>query len=215
MYHLWNTSQHFCDNIYCVKLQNKKSQRLPYLFIIAGTIGLAMSFLITTDKIQLLKDPSYIPPCNISPFISCGSVMSTPQAEVFGFSNSLIGLAFFGGIIALGFALLSGAQFKRWLWLLLQGATGLSAIFVYWLAYQSIFHIGSLCPYCMVVWAVTIPLALYVKLYNVGAGYLPVSKKCAAWSQKYNWVFLIALYALILVPILWKFWPYWQMVMGF
>lgn len=193
-------------------MSTKKPARskLPFLLIIAGIVGLAASFLLTTDKIELLKNPNYIPPCNISPLISCGSVMKTAQAEVFGFANSLMGLAFFAAMIAVGYALLAGARCKRWFWLGMQVVTTLSAIFVYWLAYQSIFRIGSLCPYCMVVWAVTIPLALYVKLHNVNEGYLPVSKNVAAWSQKYHWIFLIALYLVIILPILMKFWPYWS-----
>ncbi len=184
--------------------------KFPLLFIITGVIGLLASFLITTEKIELLKNPNYIPPCNISPLISCGSVMKTAQAEVFGFANSLMGLAFFAAMIAVGCALLAGAKCKRWFWWGMQMVTTLSAVFVYWLAYQSIFRIGSLCPYCMIVWAVTIPLALYVKLHNMNEGYLPVSKNLAAWSQKYHWVFLIALYAVLVVPITVKFWWYWS-----
>lgn len=190
--------------------QAMANKKLPILFVVAGIIGFVASLLLTTSKIELLKNPSYIPPCNISPFISCGSVMATAQAEVLGFPNSLIGIAFFAMIATVGFALLAGAVFKKWFWLGLQCAVAGSAIFVYWLAYESVFKIGSLCPYCIVVWAVTIPLALYVKLHNLNAGYLPVSKKIATWSQKYHWVFLVVLYLIIIIPILVKFWPYWS-----
>ncbi|PRC62285.1 hypothetical protein C6A85_03910, partial [Mycobacterium sp. ITM-2017-0098] len=34
--------------------------------------------------------------------------------------------------------------------------------FVHWLIFQSLYRIGALCPYCMVVWAVTIPLLVVV-----------------------------------------------------
>ena len=35
-------------------------------------------------------------------------------------------------------------------------------MFVHWLIFQSLYRIGALCPYCMVVWAVTIPLLVVV-----------------------------------------------------
>ncbi len=186
------------------------SRTFAVLFVVAGIIGFAASLLLTVDKMRILQNPGYIPPCNINPFISCGSVMATAQAEVLGFPNSFIGIAFFAMIATVGFALLSGAQFKKWFWLGLQGVTALSAVFVYWLAFESVYRIGSLCPYCMVVWAVTIPLALYVKLHNLNAGYLPVSKSVAVWSVKYHWIWLVALYLIIAIPILVEFWPYWS-----
>ena len=40
-------------------------------------------------------------------------------------------------------------------------------VFVHWLIYQSVFVIGALCPYCMVVWAVTIPTFFYVTVHNL------------------------------------------------
>lgn len=189
--------------------QSIPSKKLPILFVVSGIIGFVASLLLTINKIELLKNPSYVPPCNISPLVSCGSVMATAQAEVLGFPNSLIGIAFFAMVATIGFALLAGTTFKKWFWLGLQGIVAASAVFVYWLAYQSVYRIGSLCPYCLVVWAVTIPLALYVKLHNLNAGYLPVSKSITAWSSKYHCVWLIALYLIIAIPILVQFWPYW------
>ena len=35
-------------------------------------------------------------------------------------------------------------------------------VFIHWLIFQSLYRIGALCPYCMVVWAVTIPLLVVV-----------------------------------------------------
>ena len=53
--------------------------------------GLA-SLTLTVEKIELLIDPSYVPSCSINPVLSCGSVMVTHQASVFGFPNPLIGI---------------------------------------------------------------------------------------------------------------------------
>jgi uncharacterized membrane protein len=36
-----------------------------------------------------------MPSCSINPILSCGSVMTTPEAEAFGIPNLLIGIAGF------------------------------------------------------------------------------------------------------------------------
>lgn len=83
--------------------------------------------------------------------------MTTEQAEVFGFPNPVIGIASFAVVATVGVALLAGAQFARWFWLGMLIGTGAGVVFVHWLAFQSLYRIGALCPYCMVVWAVMIP----------------------------------------------------------
>ena len=39
--------------------------------------------------------------------------------------------------------------------------------FVHWLAYQAVYDIDALCPYCMVVWAVVLPLFLITLVHIV------------------------------------------------
>ncbi|WP_260619924.1 vitamin K epoxide reductase family protein [Corynebacterium anserum] len=126
--------------------------------VLLGAIGLAMSFIITVEKIHLLTDSNFVPSCTIDNIMSCKSVMESPQASVFGFPNPLIGLAGFSVIITLGVLLATGARFPRWVWW--GQALGLLAglVFVHWLAFNAIYEIVALCPYCMVVWAVTMPL---------------------------------------------------------
>lgn len=82
------------------------SRPFALLLVIGGALGLFASAVLTLDKIRLLKDPSYVPNCNINPIISCGSIMRSDQAEAFGFPNSLLGLAGFAVVIAIGAGLL-------------------------------------------------------------------------------------------------------------
>ena len=56
--------------------------------------------------------------------------------------------------------LLARVALPRWIWIGL--AAGRSVLFVHWLIVQTLYGIGALCPYCMVVWAVTIPLLVVV-----------------------------------------------------
>lgn len=149
---------------------------LPWLVLVGGGIGLLAAFVLTVERIALLQDPSYVPSCSINPLFSCGSVMEQPQAAVFGFPNPLVGIAGFGIVATIGAAILAGATFARWFWLGLQAGVLFGIGFVHWLIYQSLFSIGALCPYCMVVWLVMIPIFWYVTLHNLSTGALPVPR---------------------------------------
>jgi len=139
---------------------------VPWLLTVGGAIGFLAAFVLTVERFKLLTDPSYKPSCSINSVLSCGSVMTTPQAAIFGFPNPLLGIAGFAIVTTLGVVLLTGAQLPRWVWLGLQAGVTAAAVLIHWLIYQSIYSIGALCPYCMVVWAVTMPTFWYVTLAN-------------------------------------------------
>ena len=82
--------------------------------------------------------------------------MLSKQAEVFGFPNSLIGVATFAMMLVIAVALFFGVRFPKLFWQLVLGGTALAAIFCHWLAFQTTFIIGALCPYCMVAWFATL-----------------------------------------------------------
>ena len=50
---------------------------------IAGIIGALASADLLIEKIEMLKNPTYVPSCSINPVLACGSVINTPQASVF------------------------------------------------------------------------------------------------------------------------------------
>ncbi|MGW0175908.1 vitamin K epoxide reductase family protein [Rhodococcus sp. NPDC003322] len=143
---------------------------LPWLLLVGGLTGLVAAFVLTVEKFALAADSNYIPSCSLNPVLNCGSVMSTAQASVFGFPNSLLGIAGFAAVAATGAGLLAGARFARWYWLGLQVGVTAAVVFVHWLIAQSLYVIGALCPYCMVVWAVTVPIFWYVTLRNLHHG---------------------------------------------
>lgn len=187
-----------------------KKNYLAYLYSIGGLVAVLFSFLITIEKFELIANPDHVPPCNISPFISCGTVMKTAQASLFGFPNSLIGIAGFAIIVTIGFALFSGGQFKRWFWVCTQIGLSLALIFIYWLFYQSVYVIGALCPYCMVVWAITIPLFLSTLVYNIQNQHITLGKSLGNLLSKYSWVILLLMYGVIIIAITEHFWFYWS-----
>jgi uncharacterized membrane protein len=198
-------------------MSSKKSltldKTIAYILAIGGIIGFIAAFVLTVEKIELIKDPNFVPSCNISPLISCGSVMSSDQAAAFGFLNSLIGIMGFSVVATIGMALLAGAKFKRWFWLGLEAGTIFGVGFVHWLIFQTIYRIGALCPYCMVVWSVTIPIFLYTTLYNIRFGHIIVPEKSKGvinFIQRHHGDILVAWFVIILGLILNHFWYYWK-----
>ena len=146
--------------------------RPPHLLLtIAGAIGLVAAFVLTVDKFTLLQDKidgvESTFSCDFSAFVSCGGVMDSDQAAAFGFPNSLIGIVGFAVVTTLGVLLWTGAHVKGWVWAGLQVGALFGIGFVTWLQLQSIYRIELLCPYCMVVWAVMIPLFVGISAYSL------------------------------------------------
>ena len=183
---------------------------LSLLLTIGGAIGFVAAFTLLFERIQLFKDPSYVPSCSFNPVLSCGSVMETPQASAFGFPNPIIGVASFAAVTTIGVALLGRAVLPRWFWLGLQAGTVFGAGFITWLAYQSLYSIEKLCPYCMVVWTVMIPIFVYVTAHNVQAGHIPAPVGVRNFLVRNRALIVLAWYLVIVTAILIKFWDYWS-----
>ncbi|MER6298999.1 vitamin K epoxide reductase family protein [Kitasatospora sp. NPDC001539] len=189
------------------------SRAYAILLFLGGLIGLAASAVLTFDKLRLLENPSYVPSCNINPVISCGSVMRTEQASVFGFPNPLLGLVAFGALTAIGAGLLAGAAYRRWFWLGLQGGTVLGLVFVHWLVDQALYEIGALCPYCIVVWATVVALFWYTTLHNLRTGVVPTGPRMRVVvreAARYHWALPVLWAAVIALLVLNRFWYYWS-----
>ncbi len=71
------------------------------------------------------------------------------------------------------------------MWRGLAAGTAVGAGFVHWLVHQSLYDIGALCPYCLVVWAVTIPVAVWTVLHVLR----PAESSVVAllWSWRAPW----------------------------
>ncbi|MGV0742047.1 vitamin K epoxide reductase family protein [Mycolicibacterium sp. XJ870] len=175
--------------------------------LIAGIVGLAASLTLTYEKIEILINPDYVPSCSLNPVLSCGSVMVTPQASAFGFPNPMIGIVAFTLVVVTGVLAVADVRLPRWYWSGLAVGSLLGAAFVHWLIFQSLYRIGALCPYCMGVWAVIIPLLVVVSsiaLRPLGAN--PVARVIYQWRWSLVTLWFTALVLLILV----RFWDYWS-----
>lgn len=187
------------------------SRRYAIGIVVAGLIGLAAAATLLVEKIALLEDPDRILTCDINPIISCGSVMTTDQAEAFGFPNPLLGIIGFTVVVTSGVVLLAGARLPRWMLLGLGAGTTFGVGFVHWLIFQSLYRIGALCPYCMVVWAVTIPLFVttFAQLLRTGAIGSARTVPVRVISE-YQTAIVTAWFLVITALITRRFWTYWE-----
>lgn len=188
---------------------------LPYILLIGGVLGMIASFALTYDKIQVLQDPNYSPGCNINPVLSCGSVMSTPQANLFGVPNTVFGLIGFSMLAMFGVLLLAGAVVKKWVWLGAQVFATTGVVFMHYLFIQSVFQIHAICPWCFAVWMITIPAFFGITLYNIRLFKLTGSNshiisKTTAFINSYCNEILLVWYLTIFGILLVKFWYYWS-----
>jgi uncharacterized membrane protein len=177
--------------------------------LIAGVIGLAASMTLTVEKIDILLNPSYVPSCNINPILSCGSVMTTSQASVLGFPNPLLGLVAFTVVVVTGLLAVTKVALPQWYWIGLAIMLLVGAVFVHWLIFQSLYRIGALCPYCMVVWAATISLLVVVAA--IASRPVLDSETGVAWLL-YQWRWSIAAlwFTAVVLLIMARFWDYWS-----
>ena len=182
-----------------------REQRLGLLLLVTGLVGFAAAFVLTVEKFWLLTNPFYVPSCTVNATVSCGPVMTSPQAELFGFPNPLLGIAGFAVVAATGAALLAGGRLASWYWSGLQVGVSLAVVFVAWLVSQSLFVIGALCPYCMVVWAVTLTVFWYVTLRNLAAHRRPRADGLVEFAVRYHSTLLVlglaAVAALVIITI--------------
>ncbi|QEO09728.1 vitamin K epoxide reductase family protein [Protaetiibacter larvae] len=155
---------------------SRAGNRTPWVFaiwlIVAGIVGEIAAFALTVEKFHALAHPGVAATCDLSVFVQCTKNLDSWQGSLFGFPNPIIGLVCWMAPIVVGAALLAGARFARWFWVLFNlGVLG-AVVFVIWLAGQSIFapNLHTLCPYCVLTWTVTYPAFFAVTFRNLAEG---------------------------------------------
>ena len=181
---------------------SKRPVALAIFLIVAGVVGWYAAFSLTIEKFITLTNPTEALGCDFSVLVQCRANLESWQGSLFGFPNPVIGLAAWIAPVVVGVALLSGARFARWFWVLFNLGAVAALAFVIWLIGQSVFVLGTLCPWCMVTWAVTIPLFWSLTLYNLREGNIPVPARARAIAGSlYSWVAVITLASYVVVAV--------------
>ncbi|QLD10436.1 vitamin K epoxide reductase family protein [Microbacterium oleivorans] len=175
---------------------------LAVWLMIAGVIGWVAAFALTTERLHLLEDGTATASCDFNLVVQCGANLTSAQGAVFGFPNPLLGLTGWVAPIVVGAAILAGARFARWFWVLFWAGIAFAFGFVVWLISQSIFVLGTLCPWCMVTWFVTIPTFYLVTLHLLRSGVVPLPRRARAVAATLTgWVPLLAVLSYVAIAV--------------
>ena len=190
-------------------LKNNSYRQTAWILVVSGAIGIIAAIELIVQKISVLSDPTFVPNCDINPILSCGSVINTEQASLFGFPNPILGVIGFTIVIMFGVLLFAGIKLPNWIWLSLNAGALVAMIFVVWLVSQSLYVIGALCPWCMVVWSITIPIFWQLTTDNLAAKRMSFGTSVSEIVVTLKWILVAATYLIIagLIFIRWSdFW---------
>jgi uncharacterized membrane protein len=189
--------------------ETKSNRQTAWILIVGGIIGIVASIELIIQKISVLSDTDFVPNCDINPVLSCGSVINTEQASLFGFPNPVLGVIGFTIVIMFGALLLTGVVLPKAMWLGLNLGALAGMFFVIWLVGQSLYVIGALCPWCMVVWAVTIPIFWQVTTDNLAAKRLNLGKSLSEIIVALKWILMASSYLIIMALIFVRWQDFW------
>ena len=192
-----------------LEIPRRSYRQTAWILVVSGLIGLVAAIELIIQKISVLSDPDFVPNCDINPVLSCGSVINTEQASLFGFPNPVLGVIGFTIVIMFGALLFAGVELPRSMWLGLNLGALAGMVFVIWLVSQSLYVIGALCPWCMVVWAVTIPIFWQVITDNLAAGRLSLGKSLSEIIVALKWILVAASYLIIMALIFIRWQDFW------
>lgn len=178
---------------------------LGALLIITGLVGLLGAFALSVERIELLLNPEESLGCDLNPFLTCSGAIESEQGELFGFPNPFLGLMAFPAPIIVGAMTLGRVAMPRWVWTVFSiGVLGGLAIVLY-LAQQSIFVLGFVCPWCFLVWMAMYAMAFPLWVWGFGSGALPASagmRRASAKLTPWGWVFSLALAVILVLTIM-------------
>lgn len=172
---------------------------------IFSLLALLAAFDLSVEKIRLLLHPEAQLSCSLNAVLNCASVMKTPQASIFGFPNSYLGLMFFPITAAFAVMGLLKTTFDRKVVLLLEVMAGFALIFSYWLFFQSVYVIQILCPWCLLVTLSTTVIFATVTCYMLHQNSLQLKQATQKKIEKFihqGYEILITVVVIVILALL-------------
>lgn len=186
---------------------------LGWLLTVGGALGLWASMMLVLSERSLLRDPGASLGCDINPIIGCGSFILSWQSAALGVPNALLGTAAFAVLTATGLVLLGGGRLPRFYWVALMAGSAAAAVSITWFQYQAFADLHGLCPYCLVVWAVTIPVVVHVLARGLQAGHLGAPEGLRRFLVQERGILTAIWYAVVVVLIVVVFWDEWMLIL--
>lgn len=173
---------------------------LTVFWIVCAVLGGVVSSLLYLEYIGQLTGSDALISCSISAIVTCGPNLLAPAGNLLGFSNSIIGIALFFGPLYAAMSALASNGLRPWYWRVYVLFIAAGFVFVHVLAWRSVFEFRSLCPWCMVVWLVTIPLFWFTLGWSLRDGVWGADARRIG-SAAFSWALLLTVldYAVIAV----------------
>nr|WP_300340768.1 vitamin K epoxide reductase family protein [Actinomyces sp.] len=185
------------------------SRSYALLLVVASLIGIAASWELMVSELRIIREPLAELTCDINPLVSCADTLTVWQGNLLGVPNSFIGAMAFSVLLALGLLLASGVRLPRWMWWGMVAGTVGAVAFVAWFLGVSVLTFGKLCPFCMVIWAVTIPTAAATWGEAALRGHLGLPETAARRLWQARWWVAGAMYVTVVATVLIAFWDGW------
>ena len=154
--------------------------------MLSGAIGLTAAMALSVEKIEKLTNPDTGLSCDFSVLVQCSANLDSAQGAAFGVPNPFLGLVGFALVLCVGVALWAVPHFARWFWVLIG---------------QSIYVLGTLCPWCLVVWLTTIPLFFFGTVRNLREGVFGRRARRVG-ALLWPWMTLVTVAAYLVVAVL-------------
>ena len=170
------------------KHDDKKIRDTRWIFLsmlIGAILSLIAAFVLSVEAIQLAKDPNASLSCSVNIVLNCATVANHPTASLFGFPNSFFGLLAEPVVITVAIAGLMGIRFPRRFMFLAQIGYALGFAFAVYLFFTSMFVIGALCPWCLLVTVSTTFVLFSITRYNIREDNLYLPKKVQKAAHKF------------------------------
>lgn len=178
--------------------------------LVGSILSLIASFVLSVEAVELARDPEAVLACSVNVVLNCATVGIHPSASMFGFPNSFLGLIAEPIVMTVAIAGLAGVKFPRKFMLTAQIFYTLGFLFAYYLLYLSMFVIGALCPWCLLVTVTTTFVFFSMTRYNIREDNLFLPKKWSVAAKRfidkdYDKLVLFILVATVVFSILIKY----------
>jgi uncharacterized membrane protein len=166
--------------------KNLRDNRWIFTSMLVGAaLSLLAAFVLSTEAIQIAKDPNVQLSCSVNLVINCATVARHPSASLLGFPNSFLGMIAEPIVMTIAVAGLVGVIFPRRFMFAAQIFYTVGFIFAYVLFFISMFIIQALCPWCLLVTLSTTFVFFSMTRYNIRENNLYLPNRLAALATRF------------------------------
>lgn len=179
-----------------------KQRGISLAITLGAAVGLVASFIEIIEYIALIKHPHAALACDLNSVFNCTNVLTKWQSSVFGFPNPIMCIMFFTFMLALGLALLTGAQLARGLRLTAHGISLFFLGFGFWYLQQNTFVIRALCILCIICYGGLIAInagLLRLHAADTGRGSGVCKRLTRGGADLFGWLIFAALIAFVML----------------